>query len=125
MTVARQRLGRRAEGIVAGRLAADGWSVIVRNARTRHGEIDIVAADGRSLVFVEVKASREGAATGPELPELAVGRRKRWRLRMLATAWLADRPPLPPFESVRFDVVAVTFDGAGRVSRYEHIRSAF
>jgi putative endonuclease len=125
MTVTRQRLGRRAEGIVAGRLAEEGWSVVARNARTRHGEIDIVAIEGASLVFVEVKAGREGSAAGPALPEHAVRYRKRRRLRLLAAAWLADRPPLPWFEELRFDVVGVSFDREDRIARYEHIRAAF
>ena len=76
MTDARLRTGRRAEELVARRLAAAGWGIVERNARTRYGELDIVALDGRALVFVEVKAGRAGAAFGPERPVLAVDRRK-------------------------------------------------
>src|SRR5215207_8561975 len=98
MTHARQSLGRRAEDLVARRLAARGGRVVARNARIRTpevaGELDIVALDGRTLVFVEVKAATSGRAAGPERPALAVGRRKRLRLRRLAVAWLADRPAL-------------------------------
>ena len=45
MTVARQRTGRRAEDLVSRRLAARGWRIVERNARTRYGELDIVAID--------------------------------------------------------------------------------
>jgi putative endonuclease len=125
MTVARQNLGRRAEDLVARRLELEGWLLVERNARTRFGEIDMVALDGAVLVFAEVKAGRTGNGAGPMLPELAVGSTKQRRIRRLAAAWLADRPPLPPFSSMRFDVVGVSFDPAGQVTRWEHLRSAF
>ena len=126
MTVARQRTGRAAEELVARRLAAAGWEIVERNARTRYGELDIVALDGRALVFVEVKAGREGAAFGPERPVLAVDRRK--QLRRSA----ASPPPgwpsaaaIPPYAEIRFDAVGVTFDRSGRAVDVEHIRAAF
>ena len=107
------------------RLAAAGWEILERNARTRHGELDIVALDGRALVFVEVKAGREGAAFGPERPILAVDRRKQLQVRRLATAWMAERRDLPPYDEIRFDAVGVTFDRGGRVVDIEHILGAF
>jgi putative endonuclease len=125
MTLARQETGRRAEDLVAARLAAGGWEIVERNARTRHGELDIVALDGRNLVFVEVKAGRAGAALGPERPVLAVDARKQRRVRRLATAWMADRRDLPPYAGIRFDAVGVTFDRAGRAIDVEHIPAAF
>ncbi len=125
MTAARQRTGRIAEELVARRLAAAGWEIVGRNARTRFGELDIVARDGRTLVFVEVKAGREGTAFGPERPVLAVDRRKQLRIRRLATAWMAERRGAPPYAEIRFDAVGVTFGRGGRVSDVEHIRAAF
>jgi putative endonuclease len=125
MTVARQETGRRAEQLVAQRLSAAGWELLERNARTRYGELDIVALDGRTLVFVEVKAGRAGAAVGPERPVLAVDRRKQLRVRKLATAWIAGRRSLPHYSEIRFDAVGVTFDRAGRPIDVEHIRGAF
>lgn len=124
MTAARQSMGRRAEDLVARRLAAVGWEILERNARTRHGELDIVAREGRTLVFVEVKAGRRDAAFGPERPVLAVDARKQRRLRRLAAAWLAERRDAPRCASIRFDVVGVTFD-RGRPVEAEHIRNAF
>ncbi|HEY7455715.1 MAG TPA: YraN family protein [Solirubrobacterales bacterium] len=125
MTQARLRLGRAAEDLVADRLAAATWAIVERNARTRHGELDLVALDGPTLVFVEVKAGRVGSAYGPERPVLAVGPRKQHRIRRLATAWISERRDLPRFDAIRFDAVGVTYDRAGRVTDYEHIENAF
>jgi putative endonuclease len=125
VTVARQRLGRSAEDLVAARLAAAAWEIVERNARTRHGELDIVALDGRALVFVEVKAGRAGSLHGPERPVLAVGPQKQRRIRRLATAWMGERRALPRYKQIRFDAVGVTYDRGGNVTDYEHIRNAF
>jgi len=125
MTATRQSLGRAAEGLVAERLVAAGWEVVERNARTRHGELDLVALDDRTLVFVEVKAGRAGARFGPERPVLAIGPRKQLRIRRLATAWMGERRDLPRYDAIRFDAVGVTYDHAGRVLEYEHLRGAF
>ena len=123
--MARQRTGRIAEALVAQRLAAAGWEIVERNARTRYGELDIVALDGRALVFVEVKAGREGASFGPERPILAIDPRKQLRVRRLATAWMAERRHVPPYDEIRFDAIGVTFDGSGRPAEVEHIPGAF
>jgi putative endonuclease len=125
MTDARQRAGRAAEDLVASRLAAAGWRILERNARTRHGELDIVALDRGTLVFVEVKAGRRGSAFGPERPILSIDRRKQQRVRRLATAWMAERRDLPPYEEIRFDAVGVTLDRANRPLEVEHIEAAF
>jgi putative endonuclease len=129
VTLARQRLGRSAEALVASRLAAQGFSILARNARIGAaeaiGEIDLIALDGDSLVFVEVKASRAGTNHGPARPALAVDRRKQLRLRRLARAWLAERELLPRFRALRFDVVGVRLDGSGGTVGWEHLRNAF
>ena len=125
MTAQRQRIGRAAEDLVAARLTAAGWEILERNARTRHGELDLVALDGHSLVFVEVKAGRAGSAHGPERPILSVDFRKQRRVRRLATAWMTERRDLPRYAEIRFDAIGVTYDRGGRVVDYEHIRGAF
>jgi putative endonuclease len=125
MTIARQRTGARAEELVARRLAAAGWKIVERNARSRYGELDIVAREGRVLVFIEVKAGRQGTAFGPERPILAVDARKQRRVRKLAVAWMAARRDLPPYAEIRFDAVGVTFDRADQVADYEHLKGAF
>ena len=125
MTVQRQRLGRTAENLVAARLEAAGWEILERNARTRHGELDIVARDGRTLVFVEVKAGREGSAFGPVRPVHSVDYRKQQRIRRLATAWISAHPDRPYTTQIRFDAVGVTFGRGGEVVDLEHLVGAF
>jgi putative endonuclease len=125
MTVQRQRIGRAAEELVAIRLAGAGWEIVERNARTRFGELDIVALDGSTLVFVEVKAGREGSAYGPERPILAIDRRKQRQVRRLAAAWMGERRDLPRYGEIRCDAIGVSFDRAGRVTAVEHIEAAF
>ena len=123
VTAARQSLGRRGEEIAVRHLRELGYAIVQRNARTRYGELDIVARQGTTLVFVEVKAGRAGAATGPERPALAVGPRKRVRIRRLAREWLAEQGR-PRYEAVRFDVIGVTLAGSGRIDALEHIENA-
>jgi putative endonuclease len=125
MTVARRRTGEIAEELVARRLAAAGWEIVERNARTRHGEIDIVARHGRALVFIEVKGARAGTAFGPEKPILAIGPRKQRQVRRLATAWMSERRDLPRYEEIRFDAVGVTLDRAGRAVDVDYVKGAF
>jgi putative endonuclease len=125
MTVQRQRLGRHAEELVAARLAAAGWEILERNARTRYGELDLVALDGDALVFAEVKAGSAASRVGPERPILAIDSRKQRRVRRLATAWLAERRRQPRYTDIRFDAFGVTYDRAGGIADLEHIRGAF
>jgi putative endonuclease len=125
MTVQRQQLGRMAEDLVAARLATAHWQVLERNARTRYGELDIVALDGPSLVFVEVKAGRAGSTFGPERPVLGVNWRKQQRIRRLATTWMAEHRGAVNYEDIRFDAIGVTFDRNGQATDLEHLVGAF
>lgn len=125
MTAQRQRIGRAAEDFVATRLAQANWEIVERNARTRYGELDIVALDGDTLVFVEVKAGRENATFGPERPVLGVDRRKQLQIRRLATAWMSERRNACRYEEIRFDAVGVTFARTGCIADVEHIEAAF
>lgn len=104
--------GKGAEDIACRHLRAQGMRVVARNWRWRGGEVDIVARDGPTLVFVEVKG-RSGEAFGT--PEEAVTRGKRDRLWRTALAFLGGKAEVP----VRFDVVAVGPHGV------RHIRDAF
>jgi putative endonuclease len=99
----RQRRGRTGERLAAEFLTRRGYLVLGLNWRGRTGEIDIVAADGDTLVFVEVKLRR-----APLDPLAAVGPRKQRQLARVATEYLvrAGRPAAP----ARFDVVAVDGD---------------
>ena len=96
----------------AAHLDALGWTLLERNHRIARGEIDIIALDGETLVFVEVKARRT-LLTG--LPQAAVDPRKVRRLRHLVGYYLLDNAP--PHRDVRIDVAAVLFadDGTARL----------
>jgi putative endonuclease len=124
MTIARQRLGRRAEQLVAAGLERQGWRIVARNVRTRSGELDLIALDGGTLVFVEVKAARCGRGAGPDRPAHAVDRRKQLRIRRLAREWLAEGRTPSGVAGYRFDVVGVSFSGDG-LTDVDHIRNAF
>jgi putative endonuclease len=128
MPVARQSLGRDAEELVGARLASRGWRIVARNVRVAdtRGELDLIAVDGDALVFVEVKARRSGSALGPETPAGAVGPQKQRKLRSLAAAWLRERRyDVPRHRDLRFDVIGLRLDAAGRVVEWEHLRAAF
>jgi putative endonuclease len=126
MTAARQQLGRQGEELVAHRLAATGWRVVGRNCRVKEvrGEIDIIAMDRDVLVFVEVKTMRMGAVRGPVTPAEMVGHRKQQKLRALGLSWVRENAA-PPHRRLRFDVVAVVVDAAGRVTNWDHLEGAF
>jgi putative endonuclease len=126
----RKRLGDAAEEIAARHLRAAGCRIVARNARVRYaeltiaGELDLVALDGPTLAFVEVKAGRAGTEVGPTRPGRAGGPRKQQRLRRLARAWMVFESA-PWHEELRFDVVGVTFGRDGRVVEIEWMKGAF
>jgi putative endonuclease len=124
MTYARLSLGRRGEDLVAARLERAGWGIVARNVRLPSGELDLVALDGGTLVFVEVKTASAGTRLGPERPAHAVGPRKQLKLRRLAREWIAERRGPSGVAGYRFDVVGVSF-GADGLADVDHIRAAF
>jgi len=125
MTESRRRTGQIAEDLVTQRLIDHNWEIVERTARTRYGELDIVALDGPILVFLEVTGARAGTRFGPEKPILSIDFTKQRRVRRLGTAWMAERREFPPFDDIRFDAVGVTLDRAGRPIEIEHIEGAF
>ena len=117
----RHQLGRVGERLAAEHLERRGFAILDRNYRTRWGELDLVAHGADQIVFCEVKTRRLGA-TGP-LESL--GQQQRRRLRRMAAAWLTDRPERPRVRELRFDVLGVTLDDAGRLVALEHLEGAF
>lgn len=101
--------GLAAEQAACAALAAEGWTILARRARTPAGEIDIVAESDGLLAFIEVKrrASLAGAA-------LALSPRQRARLQAAAEILLASNPGWGR-AGMRFDVILV--DTAGRLRR--------
>lgn len=117
--LSRAELGALGEQLAVGHLTDAGLRVLDRNWRTRHGELDVVARDGDSLVFCEVKARR---GTGYGAPAAAVTPAKQQRLRSLALQWLAAHDEHA--RDLRFDVVSVLVR-PGRPPEVTHLRGAF
>jgi len=113
-----QTRGRQAERLAGSYLERAGFKVEARNLRLGGGELDLIAREGETLVFVEVKGR---ARLSLVAPEEAVDLNKRRRLVAAAEAYLARQGlPTPP---CRFDVVAVEF-GRGE-PQVRHLRDAF
>jgi len=110
---ARQRIGDRAESLACEWLQEKGLCIVARQVGYRVGELDAVARDGATLVFVEVRSrSRPGMAAA------SVDRAKRRRIRLAAQQYLQAHfgnnwPPC------RFDVVIA------EAGRFEWLRAAF
>jgi putative endonuclease len=120
---ARHRLGQLGERLAAEHLTRRGFQIVERNYRTRWGELDLVAYDGRTLAFCEVKTRRLQDAGMSPLE--AIRRRKCARVRKMAGSWLIERTDRPYADIVRMDAIAVTFDPAGRLVGIEHVENAF
>ncbi|MGI8712222.1 MAG: YraN family protein [Solirubrobacteraceae bacterium] len=122
-TDVRHHLGAIGEQLAAEHLQRLGYRIVERNYRTRWGELDIVAFDGRTLAFCEVKTRRVGGRAGGPLE--AVGPGKQAQVRRLAGRWLAERRDRPHSDALRFDAIGVSFDAAGRLVALEHLEGAF
>jgi putative endonuclease len=111
-------LGRRGERAAEKYLRRNGYRIVARNFRAAGAEIDLVAMDGATLVFVEVKTRRSRAAGAPEE---AVDERKQKQMRRAAEVF-ARRYRADDVE-MRFDIVAV--DASGKRLEIELLRNAF
>ncbi len=111
-------LGRRGERAAEKYLRRSGYRIVARNFRAAGAEIDLVAMEAETLVFVEVKTRRSRDAGAPEE---AVDERKQKQIRraaeIFATRYRADEVEM------RFDIVAV--DASGRRLEIELLRNAF
>ena len=110
-------LGDRGERAAGRYLRRRGLRLITRNYRTSQGEIDLIARDGPTLVFVEVKARRRGAPAEAVTPE------KQRRLTLAALHFLKRHRLLDC--PCRFDVVAVVWPEGRRHPEIEHLPAAF
>lgn len=115
-----QSSGQWGEAQALQHLRGRGYTIIATNYRKRYGEIDIIARDGVTLVFIEVKYRRHaGYGTGLE----AVDRRKQQRLCRVAAEYLQSHQQGEC--NARFDVVAVSPGPEGAGAMIDHIENAF
>lgn len=115
-----QKIGAIGEEIAADLLKQNGLVIVTRNFRCRYGEIDIVARDQKTLVFVEVK-TRKSLRFGR--PEEAVDYRKQARLRLMAAIYLKNTHI--PQTSYRFDVCAIQLDEQNTLLSAEILKNCF
>ncbi len=110
-------LGQITEAAAAEYLHSNGYQIIERNYHNRFGEIDIIARDNKTLVFVEVKAK-----TGVEFgsPEEMVGKSKLAKVRRMGSLYMEDKM-LP----CRIDVVAIVVDKNETITRLTHYQNVY
>ncbi len=106
--------GKTGEDCAAQFLQAAGYRILQRNYRTRTGEIDLIASDGKTLIFAEVKTRSYEAFGGPLC---AVTPAKQKRIGQTALQYVQEKGL--KFDSIRFDVLCVL---PGKI---EHIKNAF
>ena len=119
VTRERQECGREGEARAAAFLAARGFTILARNARSAAGEIDLVALDGETLVFCEVRtrrSRRQGGALESVTP-------LKQRQVVRVAEWFLTRHPELQARPIRFDVVAI--DVRGDEAAIEHVADAF
>lgn len=117
----RAETGRAGEEQACRVLAGKNWEILGRNWRTRRGEIDIIARDGDTLVFVEVKTWPHGQEADLEL---VIGVAKRKRMVETAKCFLDTHRQYNGMY-VRFDVLLISSDPlSGGSVRYRHLKDA-
>ncbi|OUQ87964.1 YraN family protein [Brevibacillus brevis] len=125
MSDRRRLLGQRGEQLAEGYLVNKGFCIVDRNVRTKRGEMDLIALDGKCLVFIEVRTrSSQSFGTAGE----SITWKKKQKLRELALEYLQkSAQPIPTF---RFDVIAI-YTGVSTQGEdfmkpvIEHYESAF
>ena len=115
----KRSLGRRGEEIAVAHLQAQGYSILDRNWRCSAGELDVVAREGETLAFVEVR-TRRGNRFGSA--EESITPAKQAKLVELAQTYLQEHSLRD--QAWRIDVVAVEMDRQGEVKRLNLIRNA-
>lgn len=117
---AKKSLGQQGEDAAARYLERHGYRILARGLDSRLGELDIIAADGRTIVFIEVKTRRSTAAGHPAD---AIDPRKERRMTQAALGYLKAQRLLD--YAARFDVVAITWPENARRPAIEHFKNAF
>ncbi len=116
----RKLLGDRGERAAVKYLKQQGFRIIARQYRNSYGEVDIIAQDGKTMVFVEVKTR---TSTNDGQPFEAVDTRKQEKLTRIALAWLKQYDRLE--QPARFDVVSILWPDDKGEPQIQHFRNAF
>ena len=112
-------VGTWGEAQVANYLRKNRYRLVAHSYHCRFGEIDLIAMDGKTLCFVEVK-TRSTLSMG--LPREYVNAAKQERIRKTALFYLSEKELDCP---MRFDVAEVYQSGSGALERIEYIKNAF
>ncbi len=120
MLDSRKEVGAKGEKLAAKFLKRKGYKIIQRNYKCKLGEIDIIAKQDRTIVFVEVK-TRRTQEFGP--PQYAITAAKRGQISRVALLYIREKKMVE--QNCRFDVIAITFSPESRKPRIEHIENAF
>ncbi len=122
----RRRLGALGEALARVHLEGRGLEILDANYRTRHGELDLIAADSHSLVFCEVKTRVLEGPPGELGPFASIGPDKRRRVRRIASEWLCSREPREIWRpEIRFDAIGIRLDRHGKLLELDHLEGAF
>lgn len=129
----RRQAGEAGESAVREMVSAMGWLILDHNVRWRDGELDLIAVEGTTLVFAEVKTLVTRAATGRTSfsPFESIDTRKQMRIRKLARRWLVDdlrrlqEDTNTRISGFRFDAFAVTLNSDRSIREIEHLADAF
>jgi putative endonuclease len=116
----RRSLGERGERAAVRFLRRRRYKILARGDRSKWGELDVIAADGRTVVFVEVK-TRETDQQGHAAEAVDIDKQR--RLTRLAVMYLKRHGLLE--HAARFDVVAVTWPPGAWFPKIEHFKNAF
>ena len=113
-------LGDRGERAAVRYLKKQGFRIIAKRYRNSYGEVDIIAQDGKTTVFVEVKTR---TSTNDGQPFEAVDLRKQEKITRIALAWLKKHGRLE--QPARFDVVSILWPDTRGEPQIQHFRNAF
>jgi putative endonuclease len=116
----RKLLGDRGERAAVKYLKKQGFRIIARQYRNGFGEVDIIAQDGKVIVFVEVKTR---STTSDGQPFEAVDLRKQEKITRIALAWLKKYDRLN--QSARFDIVSILWPDERSEPQIQHFRNAY
>lgn len=114
----KKEIGQKGEDLAVDFLKGLGYQILERNYRCKLGEVDIIARDNESLVFIEVRG-RSSLAFG--LPQESINRKKQHQISKVALEYLTRKKVKNT--PARFDVVAISLKPGKE--KVEHIKDAF